>query len=196
MNALEFISSLIDSIAWPAAIIVLVLVLRSPLRKVLQELSGFRFGDFEIDFGPGMKRIGDQAKRIGIEPPKRPISARAGTLDSSQIIADAIQLAREFPEPAVILAWTAVEHELLQGVMRLAISPDYPTYNSSNKNIMILREQGYLDRETCEILDGMRKLRNAAAHPAIAGARILSKEAAEFVVLTEAVTDKLKSLTR
>ena len=61
---------------------------------------------------------------------------------------------------------------------------------------MILREQGYLDRETCEILDGMRKLRNAAAHPAIAGASILSNEAAKFVVLTGAVTEKLKSLTR
>ena len=64
--------------------------------------------------------------------------------------------------------------------MRLAISPDYPVYNSSIKNIMSLREQGYLDRETCEILDGMRKLRNVAAHGAIERARILSNEAAEF----------------
>ena len=196
MNALEFISSLIDSIVWPAAIIVLVFAFRAPLRKVLQELSGLRFGDFEMDFGPGIKRIGDQAKKIGLESPKRPISARAGTLDSSQIIADALQLTREFPEPAVILAWTAVEHELLQAIMRLAISPDYPAYNSAHKNIMILREQGYLDRDTCEILDGMRNLRNAAAHPAIAGARVLSNEAAEFVVLTGAVTERLKNFMR
>ncbi len=193
---LGFIASIIDSLAWPAAIVILLLILQSPLRKLLLELTRFRYGDVEIDFGRAIQRLEDRAKLTGLRLPARPARPKTEIRDSSQIIADAARLAGDFPEPAVGLAWTAVEHELMQAVMRLAISADYPPYNAPLKNIALLHDQGYLDRETRELLDRMRNLRNAAVHTAREISRISPDEAREFIALTEAVTWKLKSLTR
>jgi len=189
MGVLGFIASLIDSLAWPVAIVILVLILQSPLRKLLLELTRFRYGNVEIDFGREVQRLEDRAKTAGLKLPGRPGPAM-------QIIADAARLAPEFPEPAVGLAWTAVEHELLQAIIRLAISADYPPYNAPIKNIMLLYEQGYLDGETREVLDRMRNLRNAAVHAGRERTRISTDEAFEFIALAEAVSEKLKSLTR
>jgi len=194
MNALEFIASIVSSLAWPAVVVVLVLILRSPLRSVLPSLTRFRYGEMEIDFGREVQMLEDQARTAGLRFPKKVAGAISESPDSAQIVADAGRLASEFPGPAVGLAWTAVEHELMQAVMRLKISADYPPHNSPIKNIALLHEQEYLDSDTRGVLDRMRRLRNAAVHPGRDLESISSDEAREFIALTDAVTDKLKSL--
>lgn len=51
MGALGFIASVIDSLAWPAVVVILVLALQAPLDKLLPELKRFRYGKVEIDLG-------------------------------------------------------------------------------------------------------------------------------------------------
>ena len=111
-------------------------------------------------------------------------------------MADAVRLATDFPEPAVGVAWLAVEHELMQAVMRMAISPDYPLYNAAAKNIALLHEHGCIDAATRGVLDRMRRLRNAAVHATSDVVRVSVAEAREFVGLAKALTDKLKSIRR
>jgi hypothetical protein len=41
MDALEFIASVIHALAWPAAIVILVLVLRGALHKLIPALSPY-----------------------------------------------------------------------------------------------------------------------------------------------------------
>lgn len=194
MDILQFIASIIGSLAWPAAVVMLVLILRSPLRDLLRDLSRFRYKEIEIDFGREVQKLEDQARTAGLRLPSKPARQQVGPQDSSQIVGDASRLAAEFPGPAVGLAWTAVEHELMQAVMRLKISADYPPYNAPLKNIAILHEQNYLDADSRGLLDRMRRLRNAAVHPGREMTNISADEAREFIALTEAVTEKLKSL--
>jgi hypothetical protein len=70
MDVLGFIASIIDSLAWPAAIVVLVVVLQAPLRKLLQELTRFRYEEVEIDFGREVQRLEDRAKMAGLHLPE------------------------------------------------------------------------------------------------------------------------------
>lgn len=196
MDALQFIASIVGSLAWPAAIVILAFMLQTPFRKLLLELTRFRYGDMEIDFGREVRNLEDRAKTAGLQLPERPAAPKLGATDSSQIIADASRLATDFPGPAVALAWTAVEYELMQAVMRLSISADYPPYNSPLKNVALLHEVGNLDGETRKLIDRMRNLRNAAVHPSTERVSISPDEAGEFIALTIAVTRKLKSLTR
>lgn len=191
MNFLAFIASIVGSLAWPVAIVVLVYMLKSPLGKLLLDLNRLRYRDLELDFGREVRALETTAKNAGLQLPER---KREEAPDAQQIITDASRLADEFPEPAVGLAWTAVEHELMHAVMRLGISADYPPYNAPVKNIGVLHKEGYLDNNTRELLDRMRNLRNAAVHPSRAGIRISGDEAREFVALTEAVVEKLKQL--
>jgi hypothetical protein len=50
MNYLQFIASLIHSLAWPATIVALAAIFRKPLRDLLQHLDRFKYGKVEIDF--------------------------------------------------------------------------------------------------------------------------------------------------
>lgn len=193
-DLLVFISSLVSSLAWPAAIVILVFVFRAPMQKLLEGLTRLRYGDLEIDFGREVQSIKEQATKAGIEQAPKTTSEKTETRDSTQIIADAFKLAVEFPEPSVVLAWTAIEYELLQVGMRFDISSWHQGLPPPSKSINFLRKHGHLENETCEVLDRMRKLRNIAAHPVRDKVRVSSDEATEFVSLAEAVTDKLKKL--
>jgi hypothetical protein len=193
MFTLQFIAEIVDSIAWPVTVVALIYLLRRPLGELLRDVSKFRYGDFELDFGREISALEDKAKTAGLVVPAAKTPKRHPP-NSDQIISDAQRLAVDFPGPAVGLAWTAVERELIQAVMRLKISADFPPYNSPLRSIVMLGKQGYLDKESQEILDRMRKLRNAAVHPGADLMRISSDEAQEFITLTEGVTAKLKSL--
>ena len=57
MGALGFIASVIDSLAWPAVVVILVLALQAPLDKLLPELKRFRYGEVEIDFGREVREL-------------------------------------------------------------------------------------------------------------------------------------------
>lgn len=196
MDALQFIASLIDSLAWPGAVVILVLILQVPIRNLLRDLTRLRYGEMEMNFGREVQELEDRAKAAGLHVRELPVQPKPGIQDSAQIVADATRLVSEFPGPAVGLAWTAVEHELMQAVMRLGVSADYPPYNAPIKNIELLSKQGYLDVDSRGVLDRMRRLRNAAVHPSRGTTGISSDEAREFIALTEAVTEKLKSLER
>ena len=196
MDKLQLIASIIDSLAWPIAAILLVFILRVPLRTLLGNLTQFRYGNVEINFGREIRELGNKAKAAGLYVPEDVPRTTQSIRNSAHIIADAMCLTSEFQTSAVILAWTAVEQELMQAVMRLAISPDYPPYNASLKNIQLLYEQEYLEADSYDLLDRMRDLRNAVANPSRGITEISADDAREFVVLTEAITDKLKSLDR
>jgi hypothetical protein len=196
MNGLEFIATIIGSLAWPVAVVALVMLLREPVQKLLLDLRRFRYGDMEVDFGKEVRELEAKARTAGLKLPKPAGPETQGPKDFGQIIADASRLASDFPEPAVGLAWTAVEHELMQAVKRLAISADYPPYNSPMKNINLLQEQGHIDADTRALLDRMRNLRNAAVHSSRSMGPITPDEARAFIALSEAVTDQLKRITR
>ncbi len=194
MNAFEFIASVVDSLAYPAAIIIVVLALRAPIGKLLPELKRFRYGKVEIDFGQEVRKLEDRARTVGLRLPERPVPARMEFRESAQIIDDAVRLAAEFPEPAVGLAWTAVEHEMTQAAARLDLAPDDRRFKAPVRTIALLHERGYLDDDTRGLLDRMRNLRNAAVHLAGGAVRITPDEAREFIALSEAVSGKLKEL--
>lgn len=193
-DLLDFISSLVNSLAWPVAIVILVFIFRSPLQKLLEGLTRLRYGELEMNFKQEMQNIKDQATTAGIELEPKTTPAKTTTRDSAEIITDALKLVEEFPEPAVVLAWTAVEHELLQVGLRFDIPTSSRGYNPPGRAIRFLREHGQLESEACDILDRMRILRNAAAHTIKEKVRISSDEATEFVYLTGAMTERLKSL--
>ena len=164
MGALGFIASVIDSLAWPAVVVILVLALQAPLDKLLPELKRFRYGKVEIDFGREVRELEARARTAGLHVPQRPASTKAEAREPTEIINDAARLAADFPEPTVMLAWTAVEHEITQAVIRLGIAADDRRYGAPARSIALLHERGYLDNETHGLLNRMRNLRNAAAH--------------------------------
>jgi hypothetical protein len=195
MNWLQFIASLVGSLAWPATLVIAIFVLRDPITRALLTLTRLRYKDLELDFGHELKQLEKKARALDIPPqPARtliPVEKHA-----SQLLEEATPLAHDFPEPAVALGWQAVEDELMSAVKRLAISADYPPYNSALKNARLLREQNAIDENTFDLLNRMRNLRNMAVHRGQGPTRITVDEALEFLALARGVVQKLQSAKR
>jgi hypothetical protein len=191
MDWLQFLASLVKSLAWPTALVILVLLFRVPVRRALLSLTRLKYKDLELDFGRELKELEKEAKAIDITP-QPPKSIAPTQRDSSQLLQEAAQLAQRFPEPAVAVAWQAVEDELMQAVMRLAISPDYPAL----KNAELLKAQNAIDQRTFELFNRMRNLRNLAVHGGHGAAFITTDEALEFLALARGVVEKLRALRR
>lgn len=196
MGTLDFLSSIIASVSWPIAIIVLVYLLRSPIGKLIPNLQRIRFGKAEFDFGVELQELEGKAKTAGLRVHEGSLLRQAAPRTAEDSIADAVRLVEEFPEPAIGVAWLAVEHELGQAVGRLAISADYPAYNSAMRNIILLNEHGYIDEETRGVLDRMRRLRNAAVHAVRDHDGITTGQAREFVAVAEAVARSIREIER
>jgi hypothetical protein len=195
MNWLEFVASLARSLAWPAAVVALVVWLRDPITRTLFTLTRLRYKDLELDFGRELNRLKQEAKAVDITPqPAKSIAA--AKKDSSQLLEEAARLAQDFPGPAVAVGWQAVEDELMSAVMRLAISPDYPPHNSAFKNADLLKQQNAIDQGTFVLLSRMRNLRNMAVHGGHGASPVTTDDAIEFLDLARAVVGKLQTLRR
>lgn len=193
MDGLQFVASLMSSLAWPATIIVLVLILRDPISRVLLTLTKLKYRDVELDFGKELNELEQAAQQIDVHPKKANVIEGAPK-ESSQILSEAQTLAETFPRAAVSVAWSAVETEIMAVITQRAISPDYSFYSSPLKNIQILADSSLIDNLTLQVLDGMRKLRNAAVHAHPKDADITTDQAREFVFLARGIIDKLKAL--
>ena len=194
VNWQQLIISLVDSLAWPVAVVVLVLFFRVPLQNSLRGLTRIRYGSMEMNFEKEIQKLEDRAQAAGYDIQATRSLHDPDSLDSTQIVNNAKRLAWEFPGPAVGLAWTAVEHELSQAVGRLDIRADLPAYKSPVKDINLLNNKGYLDADTYGFLIQMRRLRNSTVHASRDAMKITDEDAWNFISLTEAIIQKLERL--
>jgi len=197
MNWLSFFSSVIDSLAWPVATILIVFLARKQLSTILPRIKNLKYRDLELDFGRELKKVEDKANKVlPAESKPKLIREKPKERNSTQIIKEAERLFDEFPEPAVALAWSAVEVELMEAIMRTASSPDYPPHNSALKNAMYLSKAGYLGTDKIDLIKKMSNLRNIAVHGHKGTGSVSVDEAREFIALAEWLVKDLKKIKR
>lgn len=189
----DFIQSLVSSLAWPITAIIIAVVLKKPVQGIFSRLNKFKYGDAEASFGSELQNIKDSAKSANI---KYDESASVNLNINKTLLEEVEQVANISPLAAIPLAWSQVDSEISDLVSKLAISPDNPPHNSVLKNLQLLKEQGYLDKETYETLVSMRKLRNEVAHVSQSKIKVTIHEAIEYGKLSEALSKKLKSIAR
>jgi hypothetical protein len=120
-----FIAALVKSLACPGTLLILLWYFRAPIRKALHNLTRLKYGDLEMDFGHKLEEVKKEAEAIDILPEPQPTEKIAPTQKNSlQLLDEAAQLAERFPEPAIAVAWEAVEAQVLDSVLRLKIRPE------------------------------------------------------------------------
>lgn len=148
-----------------------------------------------MDFKSELKNTEKQAKEVlnkKIKPEN--IDDEAVERNSEQIVNEAKRLHKEFPEPSIALAWTAVEAELLSAITRTSCSPDFPPNNSAIQNAIFLQEANYLSKDKLLLIKRMINLRNVAVHGR--GGPISIDEANEFISLVKWLMRDIKSIVR
>ena len=57
METLEFVASLVESLAWPAVVGYCVYILRAPAGKLLERVSKLKYGELEAEFQERLNNI-------------------------------------------------------------------------------------------------------------------------------------------
>lgn len=121
MNKLEFISSIVNYLAWPFTVITLVIVLKQPIVKILSNLNKLTYNNLEMDFNNKLEEI-----ETTLEEKQLP----EGNYQVNNKDKEIITVAKISPPASITMSWSMVEKEIMNTVKRTAVSPDYPPYNS------------------------------------------------------------------
>lgn len=195
MNWKDFTAALIKSLAWPGTVLILAFYFRKLIKKAFLKLTRLKYGELEVDFGQELKQVEKEAKAINILP-QPPKSIAPTKKDSWQLLEEASHLAQQFPEPAVAVAWQAVEVQLLDSVIDLGVPFEQIEVRHTLGHAHILVEKNVIDMATLEVLRRMHKLRNLAVHGTYGPGPVTADEAREFLALAKGIVDKLRTARR
>ncbi len=189
MDLYSFIASIINTLAWPIVFVVFILILKKPLSQLLLGLSKFKYNNIEMDFGKELSKLENTLKenvKDQAQDVLRPMNDKAD---------EVITVAEISPSAAITITWTMVEQEIISVIDRMAISPDYPPYNSLLKNITLLRDNNLIDESTYLLINELRTLRNNAVH-AHNEKHISYLEAVKYYEIAIIIIDRLMKIKR
>jgi hypothetical protein len=151
----QFLASVIDSLAWPAAIAAVIYLLRGPLRARLADLESIGGWGLKAEFGKRVHEAEEAAEQAELPPPE-PTLATATTALSTEFWAE-IQTA---PRAAVIGAWLAVEDELTTLAADAGVDAD----ERPGALVHELLRRGVIDARLANVIQDLKRARDVAAH--------------------------------
>ena len=151
VDGLEFIVSLADSLAWPAASIVALLILEPYLNKLSSLLEKIKYKDLEFIFDQGLQKT---AKRV----------ESLDTDDDSGAEEPLLEVIDSDPRMATIKVWASVEAAIES--LANAHLKDLPKGRRvpTSRRVRLLREANVIDPPLASVLEEMRYARNVLAH--------------------------------
>lgn len=159
MDRLTFVAQLIAATAWPAATLVLVLILRPAMKDLLLFLRKLKWGDLEAEFGRDLEHVREivdehvALQTLPATSDKFPEPRKAFLL----------RLADLSPRSVVLESW----RELEATAIKILGDHDPSARNQGRPGVLAthaLVDTGILDEAGFQVLTILRNLRNRAAH--------------------------------
>lgn len=180
MGLLEFLASLVKSLAWPVVVGYCVYILRTPVGNLLGSVSKLKYGDLEAEFQGTLGRIIHTQKattrQIGNEEKEAPTVALE-------------DLAEISPRSAVLEAWIMVEKETVDFCKAHGLP-----VTLSYQGLFRLSKEKELDIEAFQTAyQELRLLRNKAVHAT--DAEITSETAKQYVKAANFIAAELNMRT-
>ena len=158
MDLLTFISNLVDSLAWPITVGVVIYLLREKIGELLPRLKRLKHKDTELEFVQGVEKLASERSQEGdiTVPLQRSDELR----DQYQFL---IKLANVSPRSAVQEAFRVLETAAAKRVARLYPDIDHKRPGSPLQLQKLLKES-VLSKDEFNEFNKLRMLRNEAAH--------------------------------
>lgn len=166
MNLLQFISSLIDSLAWPATVFAIVCLLRRPLSNLIPGLRRLRYRDLDVQFGHQVEAVQRELQKV--PAPALPAPGRRSPIERA-LLEEAPgyyeSIADVSPRAAVLEAWISFETSARSGASLLDLTqPDRPV--PVHALLATLEHEGIITESEAHALSKLRALRNELVHNA------------------------------
>ncbi len=174
MDWLNFIASLVASLAWPlTAVVVAVMFRRAILQLLSTGLRRLKAGPFEAEWSLAESKV----------PSGLRLAAHTSSLDLVEA-----ETARISPQTAVLERYNELISLLADQVTKA--SGQQPEGQSVGDLIEMAAEAGVINASTKQALLGVSVMRNLAAH---GGHDMDEEKAAQFVVMADAVEFAMRS---
>ncbi len=156
MSELEFIAKIIESIAWPISIILLMLILKNPIRKLIPLLSKLKYKDIEMQFGRDISRLSEKVNYELSEVPNRP--------ETDDLRDRVLKLIQVSPKSAIIEVWRSMESCIIEKSTKNNLDLDRNLLRKPIKLAETLLRKYLINESQFVIIEDMRKLRNEVVH--------------------------------
>lgn len=171
MSILDFISS----VAWPVSVLVIALLFREPLIEALRSATGkVAAGPFSIEWDKQVEEVEADLRRTP------PLLAGGETSAAAEKLAEIASIS---PQAAIVEGFAQIEASLRTALENASIEIPPRSWSAYELSRLAL-ENNLISAGTKEAIDGLRVLRNLAAHGQADD--ISPQRAQEFLTLTEA----------
>lgn len=148
---MDSIERIIDILAWPITIIVVVMMLRAPLSELVPTLKKLKYKDLELEFEKEANKILAEAERELPEPPKpEPVEHEDSGIRFS--------LRRLEPADEIMKSWRNLELKLRE------MSGEESSKRSTGYMVRELAKTGAISTEMSKLILELSSLRNKVAH--------------------------------
>ena len=184
VSASSFIASLVGSLAWPAVIIVVLIIFRRQLAAMLERLARLRLGagspEADLDWNQT-----EQVIRQSLAAARPAGTSGAGGAGSGAHGGGESGGVARPPQALVEDRWQALSGQL-RSVVRPAgsVSEEQLAAAEFDQLMEVALRAGLLDAATVRSLDGLRHLRNLAR----TSPSLTPRRAQEFAVMADAVS--------
>jgi hypothetical protein len=159
MGWIEAVAELLAAVAWPAAAVAIVLLLRSPITERIRQLRSLKWREAEAHFNEATEALGRRVEQeLAVDAPGPDQDARADTV----ALRSAWDLVDLHPRGAVLEAWLGVEAELFRALDRASIDIRRPA--SGARAAWELTSAGLLGENLAALVRQLQGLRNEAVH--------------------------------
>ena len=182
----DLIASIINSISWPVASIIIVILLKKPLTNILNRLAQFKYKDFEANFA---KEIEVVKNNMDSKLEEIPITDN----NKNSFLNEVTQIAKVSPMAAIPFAYSYIENALKEKM------EEFNDYNKNNIYLVnnatkYLYHNEKIDGQTFETLNKMRKLRNAISHKNINKYSIDKTDAIDYGKIAKVLIENIKTI--
>lgn len=180
MDWKQLTASLVDSLAWPAVVLVLILVFRTELPSLLSRLlarpkGSLRAGPVELNWE--QYTIEEQARIASEMPSEQPASTQRERLSP---------LADDDPQRAILAAHARVEEALVERLKQEGEQEPERRAPTLSALSGLAAAKGILSAEQLRSIEGLTVLRNLAVHES-SSRGLTPGKAKEFLDLADAV---------
>ncbi|MEI2651841.1 MAG: hypothetical protein V9G12_06760 [Microthrixaceae bacterium] len=188
MDTNEFITRLVEALAWPIATLLIALLLRKPIISLLKNLEKIKWQGTELEFGKQLVNAEKGAREVNL-PSAEKVKLPAFKPDMS-LYERMKSIAEISPAAAVADTWKAVEFATME--VAKAQSYDVSGNIAGYKIVEKLVADGILDQGTLSLYRDLRGLRNSAAHHS--DFSISVNEALRYIDLSLSLANRLQEI--